>query len=34
MNEPKVIAKQLRHFKNYIELLFNERAGTARKGHA
>jgi TetR/AcrR family transcriptional repressor of nem operon len=34
LDEPKAIAKQLHHFKNYIELLFSDRAGTARKGHA
>jgi TetR/AcrR family transcriptional repressor of nem operon len=34
VNEPRVVADQLRHFKNYIELLFNDRAATARKARA
>lgn len=34
VNEPRVVADQLHHFKNYIELLFNDRAVTARKGRA
>jgi TetR/AcrR family transcriptional repressor of nem operon len=34
VNEPRVVADQLHHFKNYIELLFSDRAGTARKARA
>jgi TetR/AcrR family transcriptional repressor of nem operon len=34
VNEPRVVADQLHHFKNYIELLFNDRAVTARKARA
>ena len=34
VNEPRVVADQLRHFKNYIELLFSDRAATARKARA
>lgn len=34
VDEPKVIAKQLHHFKNYIELLFSDPAATARKARA
>jgi TetR/AcrR family transcriptional repressor of nem operon len=34
LDEPKAIAKQLHHFKNYIELLFSDRIGTARHGRA
>lgn len=30
LNEPEVIAQQLRHFRNYVELLFGEQRGDVR----